>query len=404
MPWSHVCALLQAAAWLGHVPLVTACETNLITKVSLENVIALARAAERCNALRLLSASFFLLKAFFCAESDEARPRRHGRGPLPKLTKSGIRQGTLTMPPNAWRDVIRDWQLKGATLRAAQPCYTLCSLIRQRGNHAPYFKLISEHDNKLLLVARQRWPGEGDFFIFSPPVDVEMEEFEKEIEKEAAEAEAAAKGLAAARMAAKEAAKAAKEAARAAAAANAEDPLTAGDDEAAAEAESAAAEEEAAAAAEEEEAEVQQRKEEASRRQGRAALRRQLAADAFCEMIARCMPDALPDDGPCYRGCLAAKWMGLGFSLYDGGLRPGSLARAFPFPPREELASITYASNLLKSRPHQISIVLRDTDAEGVPNEPQSFIDGESGALHQIEGQRQMRRQRGGGGRRGGGW
>jgi hypothetical protein len=34
-----------------------------------------------------------------------------------------------------------------------------------------------------------------------------------------------------------------------------------------------------------------------------------------------------------------------------------------PFPPREELAAVAYASNLLKARPHQISIVLRDTEA-----------------------------------------
>lgn len=60
--------------------------------------LALARAAERCVALRLLTICFFLLKAYFCAETDEARPRRSGRGPPPRLTPQGVRQGA---PPRA---------------------------------------------------------------------------------------------------------------------------------------------------------------------------------------------------------------------------------------------------------------------------------------------------------------
>ena len=54
--------------------------------------------------------------------------------------------------------------------------------------------------------------------------------------------------------------------------------------------------------------------------------------------------------------------MGLRFSVYDGGLRTDQAKKAnFPFPVREELATVAYASNLLKSRPHEISMTVRDT-------------------------------------------
>lgn len=39
--WQPVCALLQAAAWLGSAPLVSACETKLCAQASLDNVSAI---------------------------------------------------------------------------------------------------------------------------------------------------------------------------------------------------------------------------------------------------------------------------------------------------------------------------------------------------------------------------
>jgi hypothetical protein len=57
-----------------------------------------------------------------------------------------------------------------ARLTAAQPCYVLCTLTRERSDTQPsLYRLVSEHDGRLMLIARQRWPGEGDFLIFAPP-------------------------------------------------------------------------------------------------------------------------------------------------------------------------------------------------------------------------------------------
>ena len=59
---------------------------------------------------------------------------------------------------------------------------------------------------------------------------------------------------------------------------------------------------------------------------------------------------------------VTSSWMGLRFSVYDGGLRTDPAKKAnFPFPVREELATVAYASNLLQSRPHEISMTVRDT-------------------------------------------
>ena len=137
--WQPLCALLQAAAWLGSTSLVAVCEMKLCEHVRLDNVVALARAAERCSALKLLTGCFFLLKSYFCAESDESRPQRMGRGPSPRLVAQGVRQGSLHMPSTAWRSVIKSWRARGVSLRTAQPCYTLCSLVRERREHTPIF-------------------------------------------------------------------------------------------------------------------------------------------------------------------------------------------------------------------------------------------------------------------------
>lgn len=71
--WQYISTIMHAATWLGCSGLATACETKLLAALSLENAVLLARAAHRCSARRLLSGAFYLLKAFFCAEFEEAR-------------------------------------------------------------------------------------------------------------------------------------------------------------------------------------------------------------------------------------------------------------------------------------------------------------------------------------------
>ena len=93
---------------------------------------------------------------------------------MPRLTPQAIRQGNHSMPHASWTGVIKSWRVTGDHLRGAQPCYTLCTLTRERheeDGQPSVFRLVSEHDGRLLLVARQRWAGEGDFFIFAYPDD-----------------------------------------------------------------------------------------------------------------------------------------------------------------------------------------------------------------------------------------
>ena len=135
--------------------------------------VQLARAAERCESPKLLARSFFLLKAFFCADDDASRPRRADglKTHVPRIEgKSSIKQANTTMLVNAWQPVIGAWEATMARLTAAQPCYVLCTLTRERSDTQPsLYRLVSEHDGRVLLIARQRWPGEGDFLIFAPP-------------------------------------------------------------------------------------------------------------------------------------------------------------------------------------------------------------------------------------------
>jgi hypothetical protein len=135
--------------------------------------VQLARAAERCESQKLLARSFFLLKAFFCADDDASRPRRADglKTHVPRIEgKSSIKQANTTMLVNAWQPVIGAWEATMARLTAAQPCYVLCTLTRERSDTQPsLYRLVSEHDGRLMLIARQRWPGEGDFLIFAPP-------------------------------------------------------------------------------------------------------------------------------------------------------------------------------------------------------------------------------------------
>jgi hypothetical protein len=203
--------VMHAAAWLGSNTLKSICETKLCAVLCLENVrrkcrarahaalallrdcatalrrppatpdlcarglqaVQLARAAERCESPKLLARSFFLLKAFFCADDDASRPRRADglKTHVPRIEgKSSIKQANTTMLVNAWQPVIGAWEATMARLTAAQPCYVLCTLTRERSDTQPsLYRLVSEHDGRLMLIARQRWPGEGDFLIFAPP-------------------------------------------------------------------------------------------------------------------------------------------------------------------------------------------------------------------------------------------
>lgn len=115
LSWQYMSSLMHAASWLGSASLLTACEAKLCRQLRLENVsrysiiawcrflvaqpvslppecncacthdpkqaVQLARAAERCSAIRLLTKAFFLLKAHFCAGEIE-RLRAHPRRPI----------------------------------------------------------------------------------------------------------------------------------------------------------------------------------------------------------------------------------------------------------------------------------------------------------------------------------
>ena len=61
--WPQMCGLMQAAAWLGFPTLQHKSESVLCEHLlRIDNVVPLARAAERCGALRLHRACFFMLK------------------------------------------------------------------------------------------------------------------------------------------------------------------------------------------------------------------------------------------------------------------------------------------------------------------------------------------------------
>ena len=88
--------------------------------------------------------------------------------------------------------------------------------------------------------------------------------------------------------------------------------------------------------------------------------RRPVDVDAWVTSLRESEPEELSEHCAEYRGCVSATWMGLQFCIFDGGLR-SEQAKSFPFPQREELASVVYASNLLKSRPHSLNVVVRDS-------------------------------------------
>ena len=172
LPWPSLVMLLDAARWLACVPLLQSAEHLLRAHLMLDNAVALASAAQRCHAMALLFDAFFLLKAYFCTEGDEVRPRlRYANSKPPRLLARTMVHGPHTVPHEAWRPVRAQCSCLEAPLRTPQPRYVLCTLTRERkpGHTQPcLFRLVSEHDGKLLLFARQRRAGEGDFLIFSP--------------------------------------------------------------------------------------------------------------------------------------------------------------------------------------------------------------------------------------------
>jgi flagellar biosynthesis/type III secretory pathway protein FliH len=424
--WQTMCGLLQAAAWLGCMPLLSVCESRLMDLLCLDNVVPVARAAERSNALRLLTTAFFLLKAYFCADTDSLeRPIRTTANALPRLGLQGIRQGSYAFPHHGWRDVVRSCRARSAGVRNAQPCYTLCTLTRERSPGRPsVFRLVSEHDGKLLLVARQRYAGEGDFLIFGVPEEDDRREQETREKAEAANREEEEREEAAEQRDLEELRKRypdgdasdapdedddeeeEKAAPPGASAAGGEgaggegaggegasgeaiggDGSAGGDGEPASQTASqpaaAAAEPTPAqrAARERRDRRKQRERERKERVEKIAALEaelRQARADAFVESIASAHAEALPEHSACFRGCLSSRWLGLHFSLYDSGLRSEQIAKGFPFPPRQELAAVAYASNLLKSRPHSMTVVVRDTELSSAQGgeDPSPIVDG----------------------------
>ena len=119
----------------------------------------------RCDALLLLSDCFYLLRAFFCAaDVDALFPRERSfcsGGPAPVLLPDAVLQGALRIEHGAWAPVHSACLCREAHLRVPQPHYTLCTLQRERHPDRPsIYRLLSEHDGRLMLVAQQSGPGE----------------------------------------------------------------------------------------------------------------------------------------------------------------------------------------------------------------------------------------------------
>ena len=324
--WQSISNIMHAAAWLGSASLLSLCEAKLCAALCLENAVQLARAAERCDTPKLRSRCFFLLKAFFCADDGLYRPGRADgkKASVPRVADRAIRYANTTISHAAWSPVLCAWEATSRRLCTAQPCYMLCTLTRERHPEQPsIYRLVSEHDGRVLLVARQRWPGEGDFYIFAPP------------------------GVASAAAIVGAATKTAP-AAPAAADAVGEEQASDGSGSSSRRRASRSACAPAAAAT-------------------AASTYDKAAVEAFVRSIRDAEPEALPEHSAAYRGCVTSAWMGLRFSVYDGGLRPEQArTTAFPFPVREEVASVAYATNLLKSRPHSLTMVVRDMSIEDV--------------------------------------
>jgi hypothetical protein len=97
--WQHLSAVLHGASWVGLTELQRVCEAKLCGQLRLENAVQLARAAQRCECGRLLSAAYYLLRAFFCYTYDEERPARaDGRKePVPRLGPTSMRHANTTV-------------------------------------------------------------------------------------------------------------------------------------------------------------------------------------------------------------------------------------------------------------------------------------------------------------------
>ena len=172
--WPRALGLMEAASWLGLPALLAASQQALSREVCLDNAVAVACAAERCNALPLLSRCFFLLKAYFCATEDDERPAlRSPDSTPPSLLRNAIAQGEgVAIAHSAWRSVQASCACRAAHLAISQPHYTLCTLTRHKSAEGgpSLFTLKSEHDGKLLLVGRQRHL-DSEYLIFACPHD-----------------------------------------------------------------------------------------------------------------------------------------------------------------------------------------------------------------------------------------
>ncbi|KAL1510638.1 hypothetical protein AB1Y20_006937 [Prymnesium parvum] len=334
--WAELCRLLDAARFLAHAPLLEGCEARLRRRLGLANAVALASASHRCGAAALQREAYFFLKAHFCSAARRDAP--------PCLTRTRIVHGEHAVPHEAWRGVRRAWARARLPLVAPQPRYTLCSLTRERrAGRVCVFKLRREHDGKLLLFARQRRAGEGEFLIFTPdgieappegtageakePVLVELTPRE-EPEDEGGEllpTAAAEDGVEGARLTASPVVE------------QPPDPT---------------AEREAAEAA---------RAAERARREAEQALRRE--ENSLVDFIWALPADALPEHSERYCGALTATWLGLRHQLFDSGLTPEEPAH-FPAPRRRELAAIVYESNVMKSRPNSMTVVVPDKERQ----------------------------------------
>ena len=83
------------------------------------------------------------------------------------------------------------------------------------------------------------------------------------------------------------------------------------------------------------------------------------AADAYAKALWDAAPEALPEHAADFAASLSSSWMGLHFHLHDSGLTPWQ-PRLFPWEQRRELAAIAYKPNVLQTKPHSLTVIVRD--------------------------------------------
>jgi len=295
--WPAALGVLGAASWLGVPGLRQSCEARLRAELVLDNALLLASAAERCDALLLLSDCFYLLRAYFCS-TDGERPALRAPGPPLVLLADAVEHGELRLEHDAWRPIQAESLCREAHLRMPQPHYTLCTLQRERCDGAPsVYRLLAEHDGRPMLVAQQRAPGE-DFLIFAaeglpggglplgtPPAGARV--------RGGGDGGGGGGGWFGG---------------------------GGGDDD-----------------------------------EGSAAA----AAAAAPQLLQGPSGRPLDEHSAQYRGCVSASWMGAQHRVYDSGLPP-TAPPTFPWPGQRELAVVLYAPNMLRGTPHSLTVLVRD--------------------------------------------